>query len=91
MWASCNICFNYKVKKWQVIKKHNGIRIYKGEPDAEGFTKEVTYSVRYAAAIVEWEATGEKYRKDSGVEMFRTVAISESENEMYKWCKITLQ
>jgi hypothetical protein len=26
----------------------------------KGFTKEVTYSVRYAAAVVEWEATGEK-------------------------------
>jgi hypothetical protein len=53
MWASCYICLNYKVKNGQVIINTLGSGFMRKNLKQMGFTKEVTYSARYAAAVVE--------------------------------------
>jgi hypothetical protein len=53
MLASCYICLNYKVKKWQVIKNTMESGFMRKNLKQTGFTGEVTYGVRYAGAAVE--------------------------------------
>jgi hypothetical protein len=60
MCASCYICINYKVKIGQVIKNTVVSGFMRKILKQTVFTKEVTCCARYAAAVVKWEAEGEK-------------------------------